>query len=727
MENTTHLFLATRFNCNKCHDHPFERWTQNQYYEMSAFFAQVGLKSDPESKDRKIGGTAVEGAKPLFEIVFDKEDGEVRHERTGQITEPDFPFPASASATVEETATRREKLASWITSPDNPYFATSYANRIWGYLNGIGIIEPIDDIRAGNPASNPELLDWLANEFVQSRHLVSTICKSRTYQLSITSNKWNEDDRVNFSHSIPKRLPAEVLYDAIYFATGAAPGFPGVPVGTRASQLPDVGVKLPDGFLGNLGRPARESACECERSNELQLGSVMALVSGPTVDHAIIDPENAITKLVATEPDNRKLVDQMFLRFLNRHAKPEETAATLRSLSDMDDENGALAERLAAYETQIAPVVAEREEQRDREIATANLELTDYETEIAPRELERAQERAAAIAKAKAEIDAYEKGLPELVADWESGAGLGTEWIALKPRTIRATNGATLTRQKDLSVLASGENGQGIYEVTAHSKIKNITGIRIEMLPDDSLPKKGPGRNDDGNLVLTEFEVSWARQSSPGKVMEAKLSEAKATFSQGSYDVKTAIDGSTAEGNGSGWAIHPQEGKVQMATFELAEPVGDESGALLTFKLNQNYESKKHSIGRFRISVTTEETPVDFGLPADVATVLAVSRSERSEEQVQALRDYFKNKDDDWKQLQTALTEAEMPLPEDPRLKELQAAVERVSKPLPEDAYLVELKRAVGLSTAQMEHKRLTAAQDLAWALINNPAFLFNH
>jgi hypothetical protein len=223
MENTTHLFLATRFNCNKCHDHPFERWTQDQYYEMTAFFAQVGLKNDAKASGKKtIGGTAVEGKKPLYEIVFDKKDGETKHQRTGAVTPPTFPFSTKFEA--KKDATRREQLSAWITSPDNRYFAKSYVNRIWGYLLGVGIIEPIDDIRAGNPPTNPELLNWLTQDFISHkfdvRHLIRTICQSRTYQLSIKTHEWNVDDTINYSHAIARRLPAEVLYDAIYFATG---------------------------------------------------------------------------------------------------------------------------------------------------------------------------------------------------------------------------------------------------------------------------------------------------------------------------------------------------------------------------------------------------------------------------------------------------------------------------------------------------------------------------
>ena len=228
MENTTHLFLGVRFNCNKCHDHPFERWTQDQYYETAAFFAQVMLEKDPESKDRTIGGSAVEGAKPLWEIVKDAPSGEIKHERTGKDVPPKFPFtcrfdpPAGAS--------RRQQLAAWLTSPDNPYFAKSYVNRLWGYLFGTGIIDPIDDIRAGNPPTNPALLDHLTKGFVAGgfdvRRTLAEICTSRTYGLAITSTKWNDDDRINYSHALPRRLPAETLFDAIHAAVGSPTSFP---------------------------------------------------------------------------------------------------------------------------------------------------------------------------------------------------------------------------------------------------------------------------------------------------------------------------------------------------------------------------------------------------------------------------------------------------------------------------------------------------------------------
>jgi len=299
MENTTHLFLATRFNCNKCHDHPFERWTQDQYYHLAAYFAQVSLKEDPKSDGKKIGGTAVEGAKPLYEIVFDAKEGEVKHDRTGKVSSPVFPYQAKHE--TKEKPTRREDLAAWISTSDNRYFASSYANRLWGYLTGAGIIEPLDDIRAGNPPRNPALLEYLTHEFVDSnfnvRHLMTLICKSRTYQLSIRPTKWNEDDKLNYSHAIARRLPAETLFDAVFRVTGSTPQIPGAKPGQRATQLADSATDTGSGLLATLGRPARQSACECERSSDIRLGSVMALLSGPTISSAINDPTNALAKL----------------------------------------------------------------------------------------------------------------------------------------------------------------------------------------------------------------------------------------------------------------------------------------------------------------------------------------------------------------------------------------------------------------------------------------------
>ncbi len=296
MENTTQLFLAVRYNCNKCHDHPFERWTQDQYYET----VRLLRPGRPEGRPREQGAEARRvgrrGGRPgLYEEVYDKATARSSTTGPSRSPRPRFPFP-SPIRRPGGPATAAQDLAAWITSKDNPYFARSHVNRLWGYLFGVGIIEPIDDIRAGQPGVEPRAARLPDREFIDSgfdaRHIMRLICRSRTYQLSVAPNRWNADDKINFSHATARRLPAEVLLDAVYRATGSSSKFPGVAPGTRAAALPDSGVELPSGFLSTFGRPVRESACECERSTGLQLGPVMALVSGPTLGDAIADPAN---------------------------------------------------------------------------------------------------------------------------------------------------------------------------------------------------------------------------------------------------------------------------------------------------------------------------------------------------------------------------------------------------------------------------------------------------
>lgn len=679
MENTTHLFMAVRFNCNKCHDHPFERWTQDQYYELSAYFARVGLKKDEASGDKIIGGTAVEGAKPFYEIVYEKNDGDVIHDRTKEVAPPQFPFDSEFERSQEMT--RRQELAAWLTSPDNHYFAKSYANRLWGYMFGTGIIEPIDDIRAGNPPTNPQLLDYLTEQFIENdfdmRHMLTMICKSRTYQLSYRSNNWNEDDKINFSHATPRRLPAEVLFDSVHAVTGAQSQIPGVPAGTRAAELPDGAISLPSGFLDTFGRPVRESACECERSSELQLGPVMALISGPDVANAIASPDNAIAKLVKEQPDNAKLVDAIFMRVLNRHATDKEVKTTLELIGEIEQDHQEIAATLEQMEKQHAP-----------EIARLEAERTDR------------------IKQAEAAMTAYEQALPQRVTEWAAGQ-TGTNWQIAKPSQVTSEKGTELAILEDQSVLASGTNQKDMFEVTITTDQALITGIRLEMLLDDSLPNKGPGRGPgNGNFVLTEFEVLIATPGSQ-EFKKVGLANAKADFSQDGFDVTTAIDGNAAGGNANGWAVHPQGGKPHTATFEIENGAELEAGSTIKVRLIQNYGGNDHQVGRFRLSLTSSATPFNNGPPAEIAVIINTPEGERTDEQKAALINYFRAQDAKHKELAQQRAEA--------------------NKPVPLDPDLVEQRRIFKVSTTQSQQERLTIAQDLTWALINSPAFLFNH
>lgn len=320
-EDISQTFLGVRFNCNKCHDHPFERWTQNQYYEFGAYFAQVAFKRGTLGRDTLIRGNETYASEQVSEdIVYQNYNGgEVRHPKTDQAVAPRVPYGHAAEPAAG--ADRRAAFADWLTSKDNPYFARSTVNRFWSYFFGRGIIDPVDDIRAGNPPSNAALLDALTADFISGGHdvkrLLRTICQSRTYQLSILPNRWNEDDLVNFSHAVPRRLSAEQMLDAVSAATGFRPQFKDLPAGLRAVEVPD-GMVGGNDFLALFGRPKRQSACECERSSNVTLSHALNLINGPTLGECVSNPANRLKKLVESEPDNRKVIEEIYLSCLNR-------------------------------------------------------------------------------------------------------------------------------------------------------------------------------------------------------------------------------------------------------------------------------------------------------------------------------------------------------------------------------------------------------------------------
>ena len=628
MENTTQLFLGVRFNCNKCHDHPFERWTQGQYYHLAAYFAQVGRKEDPAGGGEKLrqGGEEIGGLTPAVEEIFDTVSGDVIHLGTGKVAEPTFPYrydgmPASA-------ATRREQLASWVTSKNNEYFAKSYVNRLWGYLFGPGIIEPIDDIRAGNPPTNPDLLDYLTQRFISNgfdvQDILREICKSRSYQHSIVTNKWNEDDEINFSHAMARRLPAEVMYDTLQRATGAVSRLPGVPAGFRAAQLPDVGLTLPSGFLEMFGRPARESSCECERSSGMMLGPVMALINGPTIAEAIGDSANAITHLVADNGDDRKVVEELFLRILSRPPSEREVKTGLDALHAGHAEH----------------------------------------------------------AKLLASLVTYEKQLDAKQAAWEASQGT-TGWTTVDPAEMASAAGATFTKLADDSVLVDGTNGKDTYTLSLPTDAASVTGIRVEVLADPKLSAMGPGRAVNGNFVLSEIRVMAASKADPARKIQIALENPKADFSQEGFPIAAALDGNSK----TGWGVAPQMGKNHVATFEVRDQVNFPGETVLTVVLDQKYVDGQHTIGKFRISFTSSAQPLNpQGPPALIADILSIPRETRTEGQKAAVGSYFRSLDAKW----------------------------------------IEMNRSVATSASQSGNRRLLGAQDLAWALINSPSFLFN-
>ena len=317
MEKTTQVFLGVRMVCAQCHDHPFERWTQNQYYEMSAFFSAVGLRPGYEVGE---------------EILFDQRQGfDMKHPKDSRVMNPKFIVPANWGGTGAPPTDQRRRLAyaEWLTAKDNPFFAKSTVNRVWSYFFGRGIIDPVDDIRASNPPSNPALLDALTKDFVAHefdlRQLMRTIADSRTYQESIATNEWNAQDTENFSHAVPRRLSAEELMDALALATGVRPAFPDAPPDTNAEQVADPHVGK-DGFLDLFGRPLRESSCECERRSDLSLPQALNLVNGKTISDAVADANGRVAKAILAGRADRDLLEDMYLASMSRPPTAEELA-----------------------------------------------------------------------------------------------------------------------------------------------------------------------------------------------------------------------------------------------------------------------------------------------------------------------------------------------------------------------------------------------------------------
>ena len=313
MEKTSQLFLGVRMTCAQCHDHPFERWTQNQYFQLSAFFAAVGVKPGFDS-DEQI-------------VYLKRDDNTVKHPKTGRVVEPEYLIATTGAPPLSAEEDRRRGLAQWLTSKDNPFFARAITNRIWSYFFGRGIIDPVDDIRASNPPINEPLLAALADDFVKQgydlQHVIRTIANSRAYQTSIATNEWNADDETNFSRFLPRRLTAESMLDAMTVATGSRPEFDEVPPDFTAQQLPDPHVGK-GGFLDMFGRPERESACECERRSDMSLPQAMSLVNGPTLAEAIADPEGRIAEAILAGKPDRELIEELYLGALSRLPTPGE-------------------------------------------------------------------------------------------------------------------------------------------------------------------------------------------------------------------------------------------------------------------------------------------------------------------------------------------------------------------------------------------------------------------
>ena len=324
------VFLGVRIACAECHHHPFDRWSQDDYYGMTAFFSGVGIKKIKNTETLAVEGPA-----------------QARNPRTGADISA-HPLGERMPAKIEP-GDRRSELAEWLTNRRNPWFARNLANRVWAHFLGRGLVDPVDDVRATNPPSNPELLDALAAYLIENKYdlhyLIRSIAASRVYQMSSKPNATNERDEQNYSRVRFKRIGAEVLLDMVSQTTGVDERFAGAPPGTRAIQLWDS--KVPHYFLKTFGRPERISACECERHHEPSVAQVLHLLNSPEIQAKLSHEGGYVAKLVNREPADGVLLEELYLTFFSRLPNEKERRAALSYLQEEKNNRREAVEDLA--------------------------------------------------------------------------------------------------------------------------------------------------------------------------------------------------------------------------------------------------------------------------------------------------------------------------------------------------------------------------------------------
>jgi hypothetical protein len=320
-EATSQLFLGARLQCAKCHHHPFEKYGQEDYYAFAAFFARVGTKNSQEFG--LFGGE---------KVVMVRNSGDVRHPKTGQVLKP----RGLDGPELEHELDRRIPLAEWLTSRDNRAFSRNIVNRYVAYLLGRGLVEPVDDLRATNPPTNPELMEALTDHFIASgfdlKQLIRAIMSSRLYQLDSQPTEQNASDEKFYSHYKVKRIAAEPLLDAVDAVTGVQTKFRNLPRGTRAIELPDA--EYPDYFLNVFGKPRRASVCECERMPDENLGQALHTLNGDTVFNKVADKNGRVTQLVASGKPDEEIIAELYLRTLCRRPTDSELASVRQFVSE---------------------------------------------------------------------------------------------------------------------------------------------------------------------------------------------------------------------------------------------------------------------------------------------------------------------------------------------------------------------------------------------------------
>ena len=360
VETVSQVFLGARLQCAKCHNHPFERWTQDNYYGMAAFFNRVQRKN---------------GRRPGEKFIFVSRSGEVTQPRTGKQMKPWLPLAGDVDQPNPDD--RRQTFVDWLTKADNPFFAKIEVNRIWSHLLGRGIVEPADDFRESNPPSNAALLEALARDFVEQKydrkHVIRTILNSRTYQASFKPNAMNEEDTKYFSHYQPRLLSAEQLLDAICQVTDRPESFSGLPAGTRATHLPAPDLVKHD-FLKIFGQPERQTVCACERSSESNLGMAIQFFNGPLIYNKLRDEGNRFRQLMKLEKSDTDIIKMLHLAAVNREPTAKELEASLQHIASKDGESAKKNKELEAKITEVGKQVQAVRDPAFQKLLDAKLE-----------------------------------------------------------------------------------------------------------------------------------------------------------------------------------------------------------------------------------------------------------------------------------------------------------------------------------------------------------------
>ena len=313
LQDVAQIFLGIRLQCAQCHHHPYEKWSQDDYYGFQAFFSKVGRKP---------------GAQPGEEIIFNRVgSASAQNPRSGRSLKPK-PL-GEKELELSSHNDPRDSLADWMTNEKNPFFARMLVNRYWKHFFGRGLVDPEDDMRVTNPPTHPALLDGLALSFVESgydlKELVRTICNSKVYQLSAVPNEHNVEDRQNYSRFYPRRLPAEILLDGINAVTNSRETFKGQPQGVRAVQLPDDQFTKESYFLSVFGRPDMNSACECERADDVNLAQALHLVNSTNIRNKLAGNEGRAAMLLKNKDASDEVrISELYRRALSRPAGPDE-------------------------------------------------------------------------------------------------------------------------------------------------------------------------------------------------------------------------------------------------------------------------------------------------------------------------------------------------------------------------------------------------------------------